>query len=318
MIVVKDLNKEFNNGIKAVDNLSFHIKKGETVGLIGANGAGKTTLIKLIAGLLKPDSGFVRIFEDNPLGRSSKNGPFMGMVSGQRVSGSYDNGRGATTAVLQDDLTVELNMELIEAIYRISDEKYEQKLSELSKALGLQSFMKYRVDQLSLGQRMRAEIAVVLLYEPELLILDEPFIGVDLIAKESIRQLLQNLSKDKNTTIILTTHNVEEIEKICERVILIDKGKMVFNGSFDRIKYSHASINSLCAELIDKIPDMQDFPVIRYMVQNKKLTVWYDSQIISTKDLTTYILSQCEVKDLIIRKPTIEEIIRQIYEEEIK
>jgi len=268
--------------------------------------------------LLKPDSGFVRIFEDNPLGRSSKNGPFMGMVSGQRVSGSYDNGRGTTTAVLQDDLTVELNMELIKAIYRISDEKYEQKLAELSNALGLQSFMKYRVDQLSLGQRMRAEIAVVLLYEPELLILDEPFIGVDLIAKESIRQLLQNLSKDKNTTIILTTHNVEEIEKICERVILIDKGKMVFNGSFDRIKYSHASINSLCAELIDKIPDMQDFPVIRYMVQNKKLTVWYDSQIISTKDLTTYILSQCEVKDLIIRKPTIEEIIRQIYEEEIK
>lgn len=257
MIVVKNLSKGFNNGIKAVDSISFHIKKGETVGLIGANGAGKTTLIKLISGLLKPDSGFVRIFEDNPLGRNSKNGPFMGMVSGQRVSGTYDSGKGATTTVLQDDLTVELNMELIKAIYRIPDEKYEQKLTELSNALGLQSFMKYRVDQLSLGQRMRAEIAVVLLYEPELLILDEPFIGVDLIAKESIRRLLQHLSKDKNTTIILTTHNVEEIEKICERVILIDKGKMIFNGDFDRIKYSHASINSLSAELGDRIPDMQ-------------------------------------------------------------
>lgn len=208
-------------------------------------------------------------------------------------------------------------MELIKAIYKIPNEKYEQKLSELSEALGLQSFMKYRVDQLSLGQRMRAEIAVVLLYEPDLLILDEPFIGVDLIAKESIRQFLQNLSNNNNTTIILTTHNVEEIEKICERVILIDKGKMVFNGNFDRIKYSHASINSLSVELIDKIPDMQDFPVIRYSVQNNKLTIWYDSKIISTKDLTTYILSQCEVKDLIIRKPTVEEIITQIYEEEI-
>ena len=208
-------------------------------------------------------------------------------------------------------------MELIKAIYKIPNEKYEQKLSELSEALGLQSFMKYRVDQLSLGQRMRAEIAVVLLYEPDLLILDEPFIGVDLIAKESIRQFLQNLSNNNNTTIILTTHNVEEIEKICERVILIDKGKMVFNGNFDRIKYSHASINSLSVELIVKIPDMQDFPVIRYTVQNNKLTIWYDSKIISTKDLTTYILSQCEVKDLIIRKPTVEEIITQIYEEEI-
>ena len=176
--------------------------------------------------------------------------------------------------------------------------------------------MKYRVDQLSLGQRMRAEIAVVLLYEPELLILDEPFIGVDLIAKESIRQILQKMSKDKNTTIILTTHNVEEIEKICERVILLDKGSMVFNGSFDRIKYSHASINSLSAELTDKIPDMQDLPVTKYMIENKKITLWYDSKVISTKDLTAYILSQCKVKDLLIRKPTVEEIIRNIYEED--
>ena len=229
MIIAKNLSKEFHNNIKAVNNLSFHINKGETVGLIGANGAGKTTLIKLISGLLKPDSGFVRIFEDNPLARKAKNGPFMGVVSGQRPSGTYDNGKGANTATLQEDLTVELNMELVKAIYRIPDDRYNKKLSELTDALGLNSFMKYRIDQLSLGQRMRAEIAVVLLYEPELLILDEPFIGVDLIAKESIRQILQKMSKDKNTTIILTTHNVEEIEKICERVILLDKGSMVFN-----------------------------------------------------------------------------------------
>lgn len=315
MIIAKNLSKEFHNNIKAVNNLSFHINKGETVGLIGANGAGKTTLIKLISGLLKPDSGFVRIFEDNPLARKAKNGPFMGVVSGQRPSGTYDNGKGANTATLQEDLTVELNMELVKAIYRIPDDRYNKKLSELTDALGLNSFIKYRVDQLSLGQRMRAEIAVVLLYEPELLILDEPFIGVDLIAKESIRQILQKMSKDKNTTIILTTHNVEEIEKICERVILLDKGSMVFNGSFDRIKHSRASINSLSAELTDKIPDMQDLPVTKYMIENKKITLWYDSKVISTKDLTAYILSKCKVKDLLIRKPTVEEIIRNIYEE---
>lgn len=315
MIVAKNLSKEFHNNIKAVNNLSFHIKKGETVGLIGANGAGKTTLIKLISGLLKPDGGFVRIFGDNPLARKAKNGPFMGVVSGQRTSGTYDNGRGANTATLQENLTVELNMELVKAIYRIPDDRYNKKLSELTDALGLNSFIKYRVDQLSLGQRMRAEIAVVLLYEPELLILDEPFIGVDLIAKESIRQIFQKMFKNKNTTIILTTHNVEEIEKICERVILIDKGSMVYNGSFDRIKYSHASINSLSAELTDKIPDMQDLPVTKYTIENKKITLWYDSKVISTKDLTAYILSQCKVKDLLIRKTTVEEIIRNIYEE---
>lgn len=316
MIIAKNLCKEFNNNIKAVNDVSFHIKQGETVGLIGANGAGKTTLIKLISGLLKPDSGFVRIFDENPLQRKAKNRPFMGVVSGQRASGVYDNGRGANTAALQEDLTVELNMELVKAIYRISNESYNKKLSELKDALGLNSFMKYRVDQLSLGQRMRAEIAVVLIFEPELLILDEPFIGVDLIAKESIRQILQKLSKEKKTTIILTTHNVEEIEKICERVILIDKGSIVFNGSFDRIKYSHASINSLSAKLTDKVPDMQDLPVTKYMIENGKITLWYDSRVISTKDLTSNILSQCRVKDLLIRKPTVEEIMRNIYEEE--
>lgn len=316
MIIAKNLSKEFHNDIKAVNNLSFHIKKGETVGLIGTNGAGKTTLIKLISGLLKPDCGFVRVFEDNPLVRKSKNGPFMGVVSGQRTSGTYDNGKVANTATLQDDLTVELNMQLIKAIYRIPDDRYNKKLSEFTDAFGLNSFMKYRVDQLSLGQRMRTEIAIVLLYEPELLILDEPFIGVDLIAKELIRQMLQNMSKDKSTTIILTTHNVEEIEKICERVILIDKGSMIFNGSFDRIKYSHASINSLSAELTDKIPDMQDLPVTKYTIKNKRITLWYDSKVISSKDLTAYILSQCNVKDLLIRKPTVEEIIRNIYKEE--
>lgn len=317
MIIAKNLSKQFNNDIKAVDNISFHIKKGETVGLIGANGAGKTTLIKLILGLLKPNSGFVRIFDENPLERKDEISPLIGVVSGQQISGTYyDCGKGATTAALQEDLTVELNMELAKAIYRIPNDRYITRLSEISKFLGLDSFMKYRVDQLSLGQRMRAEIAVVLLYEPELLILDEPFIGVDLTAKESIRQILQNMSKNKNTTVILTTHNLEEIEKICERIILIDKGSMVFNGSFDRIKYSHASINSLSAELADKIPDMQDLPVTKYTVNNQKIVLWYDSKIISTKDLTNYILSQCKVKDLLISKPTVEEIIRDIYKEE--
>lgn len=317
MIIAKNLSKQFNNDIKAVNNISFHIKKGETVGLIGANGAGKTTLIRLILGLLKPNSGFVRIFDENPLERKDQISPLIGVVSGQQISGTYyDCGKGANTAALQEDLTVELNMELAKVIYRIPNDRYITRLSEISKSLGLDSFMKYRVDQLSLGQRMRAEIAVVLLYEPELLILDEPFIGVDLTAKESIRQILQNMSKNKNTTVILTTHNLEEIEKICERIILIDKGSMVFNGSFDRIKYSHASINSLSAELADKIPDMQDLPVTKYAVNNQKIVLWYDSKIISTKDLTNYILSQCKVKDLLISKPTVEEIIRDIYKEE--
>ncbi len=316
MIIATNLCKTFQNGIKAVNNLSFHISKGETVGLIGANGAGKTTLIKLIAGLLKPDSGFVRLFEENPIKRKAKHGQYMGLISGQQKTGAYDTGRVISTAALQDDLTVELNMQIIKSIYKIPDNLYKLRLSKLSASFGIENIMHYRADQLSLGQRMRAELTAVLLYEPELLILDEPFIGIDLIAREAIRQNLNNLAKNGNTTIILTTHNVEEIEKICKRVMLIDKGNMIFNGSFDRIKYSHASINSLSAVLTDKIPDMQDLPIIRYSIENNKIKVWYDGAIIHTKDITSYLLSQCEVRDLLIEKPTVEEIIRGIYEED--
>lgn len=316
MIIAKNLCKTFQGGIKAVNHLSFHISRGETVGLIGANGAGKTTLIKLIAGLLKPDSGFVRLFGENPIGRKVKGSPHMGLISGQQKTGAYGAGRVMSTAALQDDLTVELNMQITRSIYKIPDDVYHLRLSVLSGSFGIENIMHYRADQLSPGQRMRAELTAVLLYEPEVLILDEPFIGIDLIAREAIRQNLKSLAGNGNTAIILTTHNVEEIEKICGRVMLMDKGNMIFNGSFDRIKYAHAGIDSLSAVLTGKIPDMQDLPIIRYRVENNKIEVWYDSTVIHARDITSYLLSQCEISDLLIKKPTVEEIIREIYEED--
>lgn len=315
MVTVKNLCKEFQSGTKALDNISFHIHKGETVGLIGANGAGKTTLIKLISGLLKPDGGFVRVFGDNPLGRTGKSRPFAGVVSGQQITVGYESGR-FTTTVLQDNLTVEMNMKLVKAIYKIPDEKYKAKLKELCELLDIGSFWQYRADRLSLGQRMRAELAAVLLYEPELIILDEPFIGIDLPSKDAIRGILQGIAEAQNATIILTTHDLEEIEKICKRVILLDKGKTVFNGNLEHIKYFFANINTLSATLTDKIPDMQDFPVLKYTIENRKITVWYDSKTVDTRDLTSYILSQTKISDLLIKKPSIEEIVKKIYTEE--
>lgn len=310
MIIAKDLSKRFPNGKQAVKELSFHISEGETVGLIGANGAGKTTLIRLIAGFLKPDGGFIRLFEEDPVGRKESFGSHIGLVSGQSKNGGY--GSVINTAVLQDELSVELNMETIKAIYKIPAALYRSRLSELSASLGLDKMMHYRADQLSPGQRMRAEFAAVLLYAPRLLILDEPFIGVDLIAREAIRENLKKLAKKGDTTIILTTHNVEEVEKICGRIMLMDQGNLVYNGSFDRMKYMHAGICSLSAELVDGIPDMQDLPILRYDLENNRLHVWYDSNIIRTRDITSYLLSQSSIKDLLIRKPGIEEIIRKI------
>lgn len=324
MIIAKNLCKTFSGSIKAADNLSFHISKGETVGLIGANGAGKTTLIRLISGILSPDSGYVRVMDKNPLGGNRILSLNLGMVFG--IGGVYaGNGKASfgfdvnsalgNSGNLEPELTVEHNFELVKAIYHISNDDYIKRLEELSLSLDIKAFLNFRVNQLSLGQRMRVELASVLLFEPKLLILDEPFIGIDVVAKEAIRNKLLQLSRDKDITIILSTHNVEEVERICDRIILLDSGKIIYNGSFDRIKYTYRKIHSLTVAVNDKIPDLQDLPIEKYSIENNNLTIWYDSTMINAREITKFLLSQCTISDLLIHKPTIEEIIRQIYME---
>lgn len=325
MIIAKNLCKTFTGSIKAADDLSFHISKGETVGLIGANGAGKTTLIRLIGGILSPDSGIVRVMNENPLGGNRKLSFNMGIVFGiggafagkGRASFGFDVGSAlGNSGNLEPELTVEHNFELIRAIYRISKKDYNRRFEELSATLDIKSFLNFRVNQLSLGQRMRVELASVLLYEPELLILDEPFIGIDVVAKEAIRKKLQQLANDRNMTIILSTHNVEEIERICDRVVFLDKGKMIYSGGFERIKYTYGKSHSMTVEVSDKIPDLQDLPVEKYCVDNNKLTIWYDASVINSRSITKFLISQCSISDLLIHKPTLEEIIKQICRED--
>jgi|GEM_PF-43542 len=313
MIVAKNLSKAFGN-VQAVNSMSFHITKGETVGLIGANGAGKTTLIRMMCGLLKPSSGFVRVFRTNPVEHTRNVGRRLGIVlgSGQLSYVAYST-PGRNYVNLQSDLTLKNNFENIKSIYRISKEEYNQRLSELCSILDIRDYFDYRVSQLSLGQCMRAEIAAVLLYEPELLVLDEPYIGIDIMAKRAISQMLKTLSVKKETTIILTTHNVEEIESVCSRVILLDGGNMVYNGTLDRLKTAHAGINALSVKIAGAIPDLQDLPVIRYTIENDSIKIWYDSNALHSKDITNFILSQTSMTDLLISKPSVEEVLKNIY-----
>lgn len=313
MVVIKNLTKTFAGGITAVDNVSLHIAKGENVGLIGVNGAGKTTLIKMICGLYLPTSGFVRVFGENPFGRKGKR-PYIGMVSGQLTTDGYNFQHSG--AFLQDELTVEFNMRLVKTIYGISNNVYHKKLSELSAGLGLTNLMHYPVSRLSLGQRMKTELAAVLLFEPELLILDEPFIGIDVSAKEVIRKMLREIAKDEKITMILTTHNVEEIERICPRVIFLQEGRVMYNGSFDRLKRSHIGLNAMRVVFDGTPPDLQDFPISRYTIDNHILTLSYDSAVISSKDISQYLIANGNVKDILITKPSVEEIIKQLYKGE--
>lgn len=311
MIIIKNLSKTFPGGVTAVHDVSLHIAKGETVGLIGANGAGKTTLIKLICGLYLPTDGYIRVLGENPFGRKNKN-RHIGMVTGQIITDGYNYHFGHGSALLQDALSLELNLRLIQNIYRIPKEAYKRRVAALLPKLGLQERLHYRANQLSLGQRMKAEVAAALLFQPDLLILDEPFIGIDVAARETIRGILQEIAREKETTVILTTHNVEELERICDRAILIDHGQIVYDGSFDRLKKSHIGLNRMQIMFEGMPPDLLDLPIERYTVENNTLTLDYDSSIVSSKDLAGYLLSHGRAVDILIQKPTVEDIIKEL------
>ena len=316
MIILKNLTKTFPNGVTAVKDVSLHIAKGETVGLIGVNGAGKTTLIKLICGLYLPTNGYIRVLDENPFVRKNKS-RHIGLVTGQMITDGYNYHFGHGSAILQEDLSLELNFRLIKHMYRIPDEDYHRRRKALLTKLAMDKLLHYRPDQLSLGQRMKAETAAALLFQPELLILDEPFIGIDVLSREAIRELLRELAAERKTTVILTTHHVEELERICDRALLIDKGELLYNGSFDQLKKHknlHIGLNEMRIVFKDMPPDLLDLPIQRYTVENNTLTVYYDSSIIPSKDLTDCLLAHGEATDILIRKPALEDILRKLTE----
>ena len=315
MIVIKELSKTFPNGITAVDRATLHIAKGETVGLMGVNGAGKTTLIKLICGLYQPTDGYIRVFGEEPCRRKSKE-KYIGLVTGQNITDGYNYHFGHAGSMLQDDLSLELNMALIQAIYRIPKAVYRQKTEELLTKLDLTRQLPCRVGQLSLGQRMKTEIAAVLLFQPALLILDEPFIGIDVTAREAIRAMLREIAREKETTVILTTHHVNELEAICQRVLLLDRGQILYDGSLDRLKQSHIGLSRMEIRFNGTPPDLLDFPIQRYRVENHTLTLYYDSGLIGAADLSRYLLSHGEATDILIRKPCLEDIVKGLHKEE--
>ena len=313
MIVMKDLNKTFQNNVTAVNNVSLHIAPGESVGLIGMNGAGKTTLIRLICGIYKPTSGYLRVFGKDPA-RKSADAPPIGLVSGSVVADGYNLHFGRSSAVLQDDMTLGLNFNLIGNIYKVSKRDIARRSAELAGRFGLDEYMHYRVDQLSLGQRMKAELAAVLLFSPGLLILDEPFVGVDAVSRQNIREVLSQLVRSGDTTLILTTHSVIEAEQICGRILLLDRGKLVYNGSIERLKRSHIGLNRLEASFMDTPPDLGDLPVTRYTAENGALSVEYDVSDIPSRDIAGYMIKNSQIKDVIIEKPAVEKIIRELYQ----
>lgn len=270
---------------KAVDDVSFSIRRGEIVGFIGPNGAGKSTTIKMLSGILYPDAGKVKINGFIPYKQRKQYVKNIGVVFGQKSQ-------------LNWDLPLIESFELMKFIYKIPQEKYEENLKLFSRLLDMEEFMNQPVRQLSLGQRMRGDIVAALLHSPEIVFLDEPTIGLDVVAKEKIREFVRYMNETQKTTIIFTTHDMQDIEKVCERLIIIDKGKKIYDGSIEEIKNRYADSKTIEILLEDGGKEVKTFDVSK-----TPMSVVME-QLFSEKN----------IKDITICESEIDSIIRDIYE----
>lgn len=286
---------------KAVNDISFCINEGEMVGFIGPNGAGKSTTVKMLSGILYPDKGEINIAGFIPYKQRKEYVSNIGVVFGQKSQLSWD-------------LPVIDSFELIKHIYRIPKHLYNDNLNKFTELLEMNKFINQPVRQLSLGQRMRADIAAALLHSPKIVFFDEPTIGLDVVAKEKIREFIRYLNESQGITMIFTTHDMQDIEKTCNRLIIIDKGEKLYDGSLSGIKEKYATSREIDVEFgssvnIEPIKDV----TIKEFDERKKRFIFENSRV-HIHQLMSDILTKYNVKDLSIVEPEIEGIIRQIYE----
>jgi len=285
--------------IEALRGISFRIEAGECVGYIGPNGAGKSTTIKLMTGILVPTDGSVFINGLVPWRYRRENALRIGVVFGQWTQ-------------LYWDLPLIESFELLRRIYRVPASQYQSTRKELEDLLGLREFLTIPVRQLSLGQRMRGELAAALLHSPKILYLDEPTIGLDVLAKERILEFIREVNQRHGVTIVLTTYNLNEVERLCPRIILIDRGSILYDGTVDGLKRRYAPWRTLVLRFHARIPDA--FPEGVALIRREGDTVWlrFDRDR-SPYELIEKIVASTPVQNLSVEEPTLEEIIRDIY-----
>jgi len=218
--------------VRAVDGIDLLVQRGETVGYVGPNGAGKSTTIKMLTGILVPTSGHLRVNGMVPWRERARFARTIGVVFGQRSQ-------------LWWDLAVQETFRLLQKIYRLPESVYRERLEELTATLGLSDLLATPVRHLSLGQRMRCELAAALLHDPPLLFLDEPSIGLDVMAKAQLRRFLRRLNRERGTTVILATHDMGDVEAVCQRAVVINQGKILYDGSVERLRSLRAGTTTL-------------------------------------------------------------------------
>lgn len=292
----------------AVNDINFNIEEGELVGYIGENGAGKSTTIKMLTGLLTPTSGSVIVNGIIPSEKRIQNNKQIGAVFGQKTQ-------------LWWDLPVIESFKLIKKMYDIPDNIYKENLEKFTEILELKELLDKQVKNLSLGQKMRCEIAATFLHNPKVVYLDEPTIGLDILVKENIRKFIKDINKEKHTTVILTTHDLKDIEEVCDRIILIDKGKIIYDGEKEKFKNKYGK--HILAEFVvqNKKTNVtletsdEEFEVIDE--NEKNITIKFNHDILTIMDVVKTVSNYCEILDMHVQEEGLEEILKEIYRGDI-
>ncbi|MCC6446454.1 MAG: ATP-binding cassette domain-containing protein [Armatimonadetes bacterium] len=297
---VRGLARRRYRTVTALKGVSFAIEAGELVGYIGPNGAGKSTTVKVLSGILVPDSGTCRSLGFVPWKGRIEYVSRIGVVFGQRTQ-------------LWWDLPVIESFDLLRDIYRVGKERYARTRDDLVGLLDLTPLLDTPVRQLSLGQRMRCEIAASLIHEPALLFLDEPTIGLDAVSKLAVRDFIKRLNREQGVTVILTTHDMDDIEALCSRVILIGQGQILSDGTLEELRERVTRERWLIIDLSNGEEPVGDEDADVYRREGRRVTLRFDPQRISPADLIRRITARYPVSDLFVQNPPIEEIIARLY-----
>ena len=291
----------------AVDDVSLAIQKGEIVGYIGSNGAGKSTTIKMMSGILTPTSGNCLVNGLEPYRNRKKNAKNIGVVFGQRTQLWWDLPLSETYTVLKE-------------IYDVSDDDYQERMNFFEEVLGLQEFIHSTVRTLSLGQRMRADLAAALLHNPKVLFLDEPTIGLDVVVKDKIRQAIREINEKYQTTVLLTTHDLNDIEQLCRRIIIIDAGKKIYDSTLEQLKKDHGYRCSILFEW-KELPDQTQLELLRNLHEKavfeeleKGGKVTFSKHELTVAEVIAAVMGILEVKDIQIKETELTDIVKNIYQ----
>jgi ABC-2 type transport system ATP-binding protein len=284
----------------AVDDVNFALQPGELVGYIGPNGAGKSTTIKMLTGILVPTSGALRVAGIVPHAHRMANATNIGVVFGQRSQ-------------LYWDLPLRESFELLRSIYDVPRDRYLQNMKHFAEILDLDRFLATPVRQLSLGERMRGDFAAAMLHDPKIVYLDEPTIGLDVVAKEAIRAFIGAVNRERGTTVILTTHDLADVERLSRRIILIDEGIVIYDGSLERLREEYGTHRTLVATLAESYPDVAVVGTEMVGREANTVRLRFNRREITAEALIRRVTERYQITDVSIIEPDIETIVRRIY-----